>query len=60
MSAQYNIDEISLKIFGKNKIFFECGGAHPFEQSNTELLEKNGWSGVVVEPWMGYNEEYKN
>jgi FkbM family methyltransferase len=60
MSSQYNIDEISLKIFGTNKIFFECGGAHPFEQSNTELLEKNGWKGIVVEPWVGYNEEYKN
>lgn len=60
MSLSLKIDEFSLKVFGNNKTFFECGGAHPEIQSHTNLLEKNGWGGLVVEPWSGYNELYKN
>lgn len=60
MSSQFSIDNISLEIFGKNKVFFECGGAHPSEGSNTIFLESNGWNGLVVEPWDGYNSLYQN
>jgi FkbM family methyltransferase len=59
MASQFEIDKISKKIFGNKKFFFECGGSHPFEQSNTEFLESNEWTGIVVEPWTGYNELYK-
>lgn len=58
MSAQNNLDKLVLNIFGKNKIFCESGGAHPETQSNTFLLEKNDWHGLVVEPWEGYNQQY--
>lgn len=58
MSSQHKLDNMSLDIFGSNKIFFESGGAHPNVQSNTLILESNGWSGIVVEPWTGYNHLY--
>lgn len=58
MSAQNNIDGIVLSIFGENKIFVEAGGSHPQDQNNTYILEKNGWSGLVVEPKKDFNNLY--
>lgn len=60
MSSQDNIDRIILDIFGKTGVFCEAGGAHPIVQNNTYLLEQNGWSGLVIEPYVGYNDEYRN
>lgn len=60
MSAQNNIDRIILGIFGTNKIFVEAGGSHPVDQNNTFLLEKNGWSGLIVEPKTDFNTLYSS
>jgi FkbM family methyltransferase len=60
MSAQHNIDNIILDTFGQGKIFVEAGGSDPEDQSNTCLLEKNNWKGLVVEPSLSYNEAYTN
>ena len=60
MAAQNNLDSIVLNIFGNNKIFVEAGGSHPVDQNNTFLLEKNGWSGLVVEPKRDFNSIYSS
>lgn len=60
MSAQNQIDKIIHKTFGNNKVFFEAGGSNPYDQSNTSFLEKNGWTGLVVEPKKQWNESYKD
>jgi len=60
MAAQNNLDSIVLNIFGNNKIFVEAGGSHPVDQNNTFLLEKNGWSGLVVEPKTDFNSIYSS
>lgn len=60
MSAQNNIDNIVLNIFGNNKVFVEAGGSHPQDQNNTSLLESFGWSGLVVEPKTDFNTLYTN
>jgi len=60
MGAQNNIDEIILKNLGKNKFFVEAGGSDPRDQNNTELLEKNGWNGIIIEPKKEFNDLYRN
>ena len=58
MGAQFGIDELILKNLGKDKVFVEAGGSHPDDQNNTSLLEKFGWSGLIVEPKLLYNDLY--
>ena len=59
MYSQDNIDQIVLQICGKNKFFVEAGGSSPTDQSNTYLLEQNGWMGLVVEPKTDFNSAYQ-
>jgi hypothetical protein len=59
MGAQFGIDDLILKNLGNDKIFVEAGGSHPDDQNNTSLLEKFGWSGLIVEPKLLYNDLYK-
>ncbi len=60
MGAQNNIDEIILKNVGKDGFFIEAGGSDPRDQNNTELLEINGWKGLIVEPKLDFNSLYAN
>jgi FkbM family methyltransferase len=60
MAAQNNIDNIVLDIFGNNKVFVEAGGSHPIDQNNTFLLERNGWSGLIIEPKKEFNDMYSS
>ena len=55
--SQNNIDSIILKNI-KNGFFIEAGGSDPKDQNNTELLEANGWTGLIVEPKNDFNESY--
>jgi len=59
MGAQFGIDGIIIRNLGTNKFFVEAGGSDPEDQSNTATLERNGWSGLVVEPKLDFNERYK-
>jgi FkbM family methyltransferase len=62
MYAQNNLDNIVLSLFkdSSDKIFVEAGGSHPTDQNNTYILEKNGWSGLIVEPKQEFNQQYKD
>jgi FkbM family methyltransferase len=63
MYAQNNLDNIVLSFFkdtDESKVFVEAGGSHPTDQNNTYILEKNGWSGLIVEPKLDFNEHYKS
>lgn len=58
--SQFNIDsEFILPMCRKNGFFVEVGGNHPISFSNTYALEKNGWSGLVVEPFEDFNSLYE-
>lgn len=59
MGAQFDIDQMVLRNFGREKIFVEAGGSHPDDQNNTFLLEQNGWKGLVVEPKHDFNNLYR-
>jgi hypothetical protein len=59
MGAQFGIDGIIIKNLGTNKFFVEAGGSDPEDQNNTATLERNGWTGLVVEPKMDFNHKYK-
>lgn len=51
--SQFGQDVFVLDNIFKNKqsgFFVDIGGNHPIHCSNTYLLEKNGWSGIAVEP----------
>jgi FkbM family methyltransferase len=50
--SQYGEDLLIWKYFGEKKtgIFVEVGANDPEENSNTLLLERNGWTGILVEP----------
>jgi FkbM family methyltransferase len=58
--AQGNIDKTVLQTIPQPGIFVDAGGSHPQEQSNTFLLEQNGWRGVAIEPSPRYNKEYES
>lgn len=62
MYAQNNLDNIVNEFFsfenGEEGFFVEAGGSDPFEQNNTYILEKNGWTGLVVEPKTDFNPSY--
>lgn len=60
MGAQNNIDEIILKNVGKDGFFIEAGGSDPRDQNNTELLEINGWKGLIIEPKKDFNHLYSH
>ena len=59
MSAQSEIDKIILKNVGETGFFVEAGGSDPRDQNNTELLEVNGWRGIIVEPKTDFNQLYQ-
>lgn len=63
MYSQNKIDINILDFFSNNSInngvFVEAGGSHPSDQSNTFLLEQNGWTGLVIEPKVNFNELYQ-
>ena len=60
MASQNEIDKIILKNVGETGFFIEAGGSDPRDQNNTELLEYRGWSGIIVEPKIDFNQLYKN
>ena len=49
--SQVNQDRFALKLVGKNDYFLDIGAGwdHSGINSNTLLLEQNGWSGICVE-----------
>lgn len=49
--SQVNQDRFVLKLIGKNGYFLDigCGWDHSGMNSNTFLLEENGWSGVCID-----------
>ncbi len=60
MSSETDIPEEELVwSFFDNKttgFFVDVGANHPFNWSQTWLLEKNGWRGILVEPQEAYYE----
>jgi FkbM family methyltransferase len=50
--SQYGEDLLVWKYFGEKRtgFFVEVGACDPEEISNTLLLERNGWNGILVEP----------
>ncbi len=50
--AQWGDDVLVWEHFGKKTdgVFLEAGANHPTSLSQTYLLEKRGWTGVLVEP----------
>jgi FkbM family methyltransferase len=49
--SQFGEDAFLRDYFGDRKgLYIDIGGNHPFRLSNTYLLYKRGWSGLVVEP----------
>lgn len=59
MSAQNEIDWLILKNI-PNGFFIEAGGSDPREQNNTNLLEQNGWNGLIIEPKKEFNDIYSS
>ena len=54
--AEYNIDRYILDWFeGLAGVYLEAGASDPINQSNTFLLEQNGWKGLLVEPRLQYD-----
>jgi FkbM family methyltransferase len=61
IGSRDNFDKVILKIYG-NKFkgsYVEVGGHHPLIQSNSYILDKSGWSGIVIEPQTVFNDLYK-
>ena len=58
MGAQFNLDKIILDNVGNKGFFIESGGADPTDQNNTHLLELAGWTGLLVEPKLDFNQAY--
>lgn len=58
--SQWGEDRLVLEFFAnqKNGTFFEAGAHHPTRISQTYLLEKHGWHGVLVEPLSERAEEF--
>lgn len=49
--AHHGEDVAVLAFFGGRRgTFVEAGANHPIESSQTYLLERNGWRGVLIEP----------
>jgi FkbM family methyltransferase len=49
--SQYGEDLFLRDYFGERRgLYIEVGGNHPFSLSNTYLLYRSGWRGLVVEP----------
>ena len=58
--SQYGEDMFLSEYFGGRKgAYIEIGGNHPFRLSNTYLLYRMGWSGVVVEPIRNLYNKHK-
>jgi FkbM family methyltransferase len=60
MSSQNNIDHIIINNIKDPGFFIEAGGSDPRDFSNTELLEANGWRGLIVEPKTEFNQIYES
>lgn len=61
IGARNNFDHVILEIYGNFKGFYiEAGGNDPVNTSQTYLLDKSGWRGLVIEPLSVFNEQYKN
>lgn len=57
--SQFNIElKFILPLSKKNGFFVEVGGNHPISFSNTFELERNGWKGIVIEPFIDFNGIY--
>jgi FkbM family methyltransferase len=55
--SQLGQDDWILKVINKPRGFFvEFGATDGVEKSNTLLLEKNGWSGILAEPAKMWHE----
>jgi len=48
--SQYGQDQFILKQFSSPGFYIEAGATDGVLQSNTLLLEQNGWKGILVEP----------
>jgi FkbM family methyltransferase len=59
--SQFNITNIVLDFFQgkKDGFFLESGSSHPTDQSCTYELELHGWNGLLIEPRIEHNEQYK-
>jgi hypothetical protein len=53
-------DLFALEVCGKGKRWLEIGAYQPEKNSNTALLEKNGWSGVSIEIEEKYREMWNS
>jgi len=58
-NSQYSQDifVVSLEPLIKNKFFVEFGATNGVLRSNTYLLERIGWEGILVEPCKHWHEE---
>ena len=57
--SQNSIDSLILKNIKDGGFFIEAGGSDPRDQNNTELLEINGWRGLIIEPKKDFNNLYQ-
>lgn len=49
--SQFGEDQFLVDYFGSRcGLYIDIGGNHPFRLSNTYLLYRQGWHGIVVEP----------
>lgn len=59
--SEYGQDAFVLRRVYKGKangIFVDIGANHPIVDSNTYLLELNGWTGLAIEPQKWLNEQW--
>ena len=52
-------DIFAQEVCGNNRRWLEIGAYYPEKNSNTALLEKNGWSGVSIEIEAKYKPEWE-
>jgi len=59
--SQHGEDSVLTQYFGQDfkGYYVDIGCSHPFRISNTFLLYKNGWNGVVVDPIPAFKGLYK-
>jgi FkbM family methyltransferase len=61
--SQFGQDVFVLRDFFKGKkngVFVDVGANHPTHASNTYLLEKEGWTGIAIEPQDGLRSLWKD
>jgi FkbM family methyltransferase len=58
--SQFGEDLFIRDYFGdRTGVYIDIGGNHPFRISNTYLLYRMGWSGIVVEPIQRFYAKHK-